>query len=114
MTGTTTDGTKTCRRGVSDRAGCAVTEHRGQILRPTESAIEPGSTITWTNNGALPHAVTTDDGSFDSGVLNPGDSYSVAFDGRNRNVLLRDTLRDEGQGRRWRRRGRYCSCRATL
>ena len=38
------------------------------------------STITWTNNGALPHAVTADDGSFDSGVLNPGDSYTVAFD----------------------------------
>src|SRR5919112_4102151 len=115
MTGTTTDGTKTCRRGVSDRAGCAVTEHREQILRPTDAAIEPGSTITWTNNGALPHAVTTDDGSFDSSVLNPGDSYTVAFDGRNRNVLLRDTPRDEGQRhrRRWRwRRGRYCSCRA--
>ena len=49
---------------------------------PPDAAIEPGSTITWTNNGALPHTVTADDGSFDSGVLNPGDSYTVAFDGR--------------------------------
>src|SRR5215207_4653418 len=47
---------------------------------PPDAAVEPGSTITWTNDGALPHAVTADDGSFDSGVLNPGDSYTVAFD----------------------------------
>jgi hypothetical protein len=26
--------------------------------------------------------VTADNGSFDSGVLNPGDSYTVAFDGQ--------------------------------
>src|SRR5829696_7322401 len=80
MTGTMTDETKTCRRGVSARAGCTVSEHRGQILRLTDAAIELGSTITWTINGALPHAMTADDGSFDSGVLNPGDSYTVAFD----------------------------------
>jgi len=49
---------------------------------PPDVAIEPGSTITWTNNGALPHTVTADDGSFDSGRLNPGDSYTVAFDGQ--------------------------------
>jgi plastocyanin len=49
---------------------------------PPDAAVEPGSTITWTNNGAVPHTVTADDGSFDSGVLNPGDSYTVAFDGQ--------------------------------
>jgi plastocyanin len=49
---------------------------------PPDVAIEPGTTITWTNNGALPHTVTADDGSFDSGVLNPGDSFTVAFDGQ--------------------------------
>ena len=49
---------------------------------PPDAAVEPGSTITWTNNGARPHTVTADDGSFDSGRLNPGDSYTVAFDGQ--------------------------------
>src|SRR5215217_7882650 len=49
---------------------------------PADVAVEPGSTITWTNNGDEPHTVTADDGSFDSGVLNPGDSYTVAFDGQ--------------------------------
>src|SRR5215207_10050427 len=49
---------------------------------PPDVAVEPGSTITWTNNGAVPHTVTADDGSFDSGRLNPGDSYTVAFGGQ--------------------------------
>jgi plastocyanin len=49
---------------------------------PRDAAIEPRTTITWTNNGALPHTVTADDRSFDSGILKPGDSYTVAFDGR--------------------------------
>ena len=49
---------------------------------PPQSAVEAGSTITWTNNGDEPHTVTADDGSFDSGMLKPGDSYTVAFDGQ--------------------------------
>src|SRR5829696_3170884 len=49
---------------------------------PPQSAVEPGSTITWTNNGDEPHTVTADDGSFDSERLNPGDSYTVAFGGQ--------------------------------
>src|SRR5215213_4784076 len=49
---------------------------------PPNAAVEPGSTITWTNNGDEPHTITADDGSFDSGMLNPGDSYTVAFDGQ--------------------------------
>ena len=49
---------------------------------PPDATVKPGSTITWTNNGARPHTVTADDGSFDSGRLNPGDSYTVAFDGQ--------------------------------
>jgi plastocyanin len=49
---------------------------------PANAAVEPGSTITWINKGDDPHTVTADDGPFDSGVLNPGDSYTVAFDGQ--------------------------------
>ena len=44
-------------------------------------AVEPGSTITWINKGNEPHTVTADDGLFDSGVLYPGDSYTVWFGG---------------------------------
>ena len=44
-------------------------------------AIESGTTVTWTNDGQMPHTVTADDGSFDSEELNPGDSYTVTFSG---------------------------------
>ena len=52
------------------------------FFAPADVAVEPGDTITWTNEGAVPHTVTADDGSFDSGTLNPGDSFTVAFSGQ--------------------------------
>ena len=52
------------------------------FFAPADIAIEPGDTITWTNEGAVPHTVTADDGSFDSETLNPGDSFTVAFSGQ--------------------------------
>src|SRR3954470_20736226 len=45
-------------------------------FEPSEAAIQPGDTVTWTNEGNHPHTVTADDGSFDSGTLQPGESYS--------------------------------------
>ena len=43
------------------------------------AAVQPGDTITWINEGAHPHTVTADDGSFDSGTLQPGQSFSWTF-----------------------------------
>jgi plastocyanin len=39
-----------------------------------------GGTITWTNMGSQAHTVTAGDGSFDSGLVNPGDSATIEFD----------------------------------
>src|SRR5215204_6330575 len=64
---------------------------------PPDVAVEPGSTITWTNNGDEPHTVTADDGSFDSGRLNPGDSYTVAFGGQG-TVTYHCTIHPEMRG----------------
>jgi plastocyanin/mono/diheme cytochrome c family protein len=47
---------------------------------PTTITIKAGDTITWTNEGSLVHTVTPDDGSFDSGVLNKGDTWTHTFD----------------------------------
>jgi plastocyanin len=48
-------------------------------FEPAAAAIQPGDTIMWTNEGNQPHTVTSDDGQFDSEVLNPGDSFMFTF-----------------------------------
>jgi plastocyanin len=45
-----------------------------QIVR-----IQPGETVEWTNEGRAPHSVTADDGSWDSGDLQPGAEFSHTF-----------------------------------
>lgn len=39
-----------------------------------------GTTVTWVYDGALPHTVTADDGSFNSPTLGTGQSFSHTFD----------------------------------
>ena len=46
---------------------------------PSSISINVGDTVVWTNNGALAHTTTSDDALWDSGVLNPGQSYQVTF-----------------------------------
>lgn len=48
-------------------------------FEPAELEISSGTEVTWTNNGDLAHTVTADDGSFDSGNLDPGDTFSFTF-----------------------------------
>jgi plastocyanin len=46
---------------------------------PATLTISAGTTVTWTNNDPVNHTVTADNGSFDSGVVLPGDSFSFTF-----------------------------------
>lgn len=48
------------------------------FFAPVRVTVTAGETVFWSNNGANPHTVTADDGSFDSGTLNPGDGFSLA------------------------------------
>lgn len=48
-------------------------------FEPAEREIAKGTEVTWTNGGDLDHTVTADDGSFDSGNLSPGDSFTFTF-----------------------------------
>ena len=41
--------------------------------------IQPGQSIEWSMDGRSPHTVTADDGSFDSGNLDPGATYTRTF-----------------------------------
>ena len=47
---------------------------------PSKVTIKVGGTVTWTNEGASVHTVTADDGSFDSGQLQKGKTFSQTFD----------------------------------
>lgn len=48
--------------------------------RPGSVTINAGDTVTWTQSGDAPHTVTADDGSFDSGQLATGETFSMRFD----------------------------------
>ena len=56
---------------------------------PSKIEVQAGTTVTWTNNDAMPHTVTStksDDvdsatsGLFDSGTLQTGESFSYTFE----------------------------------
>jgi len=42
--------------------------------------VRAGTTVRWTNSDQLQHSVTADDGSFDSGLIEPGRSYERVFE----------------------------------
>ena len=41
--------------------------------------VSAGTTVTWTNNDGTTHTVTADDGSFNSGNIAPGATFSHQF-----------------------------------
>ncbi len=49
-------------------------------FNPPNATVAAGTTVTWVNDDQAPHTVTADDGAFDSGTLQPGQSYSFTFD----------------------------------
>lgn len=46
---------------------------------PAGLTVAAGDTVTWTNDDDSPHTVTAADGSFDSGNLEPGQTFSFTF-----------------------------------
>jgi LPXTG-motif cell wall-anchored protein len=50
------------------------------FFEPDQLTVAPGTTVTWVNDGEQPHTSTADDGTWDSGTLQPGESYSFTFD----------------------------------
>jgi plastocyanin len=48
-------------------------------FEPANVTVSVGATVTWTNIGTRPHTVTADNGAFDSGRLDPGETFSYTF-----------------------------------
>jgi len=46
---------------------------------PRNVTVRAGTTVVWRNNGSLSHTVTADSGTFSSGILTAGQTYSRTF-----------------------------------
>ena len=75
---------ETARNGaVSDVSGAAANatpvEMKNVAFAPNRLEVAAGTTIRWTNNDPLVHTVTADDGSWDSGPIEPGQTWTHTF-----------------------------------
>lgn len=57
-----------------------IVDIRDLAFIPADIEIAAGTTVTWTNSDTMPHTATASDGAFDSGVFDPGASFSYTFD----------------------------------
>jgi plastocyanin len=65
---------------VSAQSADATVDMKNLAFAPLEVHIQPGQTVMWTNSEPLQHTVTADDASFDSGLIDQGDTFSQSYD----------------------------------
>ena len=58
------------------RAGVAIADF---TYTPPDLHIQPGDTVTWTNNGPSEHTVTAKDGSYDSDTMSVDETFSHTY-----------------------------------
>jgi plastocyanin len=56
-----------------------VVDMRQLAYEPGRVEVRPGTTVVWTNNAPLPHTVTADDSTFDSGTIEVGRRWARTF-----------------------------------
>lgn len=54
---------------------------RQMQFNPAQVSVKPGETIEWKNEDIFAHSATANDGSFDSGLIAPGGSWSTVISG---------------------------------
>ena len=60
--------------------GAADPNNDEAFVPPEISVSSEGNIVSWTNDDSIEHTVTSDDGSFDSGPIAPGDTFDNTFD----------------------------------
>jgi plastocyanin len=59
--------------------GATAVDIKDFAFTPASDSVPTGSKVTWTNNDTTAHTVTFDDGSADSGNLDPGSTFDHTF-----------------------------------
>ncbi|MGA9397225.1 MAG: cupredoxin family copper-binding protein [Anaerolineaceae bacterium] len=54
-------------------------EISGFAFTPQSAMVKVGTTVTWTNKDSATHNIKADDGSFESGPINQGESFTFQF-----------------------------------
>jgi len=60
-------------------AGAAKAEMHTMAFAPNRIEIAAGTTVVWTNNDPVVHTISADDKSWDSGAIEPGQTWSHTF-----------------------------------
>lgn len=70
--------TTTTAAGTATEAAVSIADF---TFSPSAVTVAVGQTVTWTNDdGGLAHTSTSPDGVWNSGTLQPGDTFSFAFE----------------------------------
>lgn len=64
---------------VSIANGASIPPNVGYTPQNITLVLGVNNTVVWTNNDVSSHTVTANDGIFDSGIMNPGDTFSYTF-----------------------------------
>jgi plastocyanin len=59
--------------------GSATVEIRDFAFNPAELTVQPGTVVTWTNGDGETHTVESEDGTFSSGDVDSGATFSFTF-----------------------------------
>lgn len=68
-----------CKKDESATPGNGEVLIQSMSFSPSSITITAGETVKWTNNDAMTHTVTSNDGLFESGDLANGSSFSKKF-----------------------------------
>ena len=66
--------------GAGAAAGATVIKIANLSFGAKEIHVRAGTRVRWVNGDQLQHSVTADDGSFDSGLINPNQAFERVFD----------------------------------